>query len=1095
MAKPAWKPWHEVVKLREDVRTGELSLATFAADLYQVVMGEAKPVYQDPREFFALTYPTYNLRELCKEVVLRLVGKSEKAVRQLALPYGGGKTHTLITLYHLVNDPKKLPDLPATREFKEAFGGEPPRARVSALCFDKLDVEQGMEAISPTGEKRWLKHPWSVLAFQLAGDDGLKVIAGGEVKERETAPAENLLTQLLKLPRKEGLSVLLLIDEVLMYAREKAGADGTWRSRLANFFQYLTQAVTKTDRCAMVASLLASDPKKMDQTGREIFNELGNIFGRQQDETVQPVSKDDIAEVLRRRFFRPESIKDREAFRPHVVAALKGIAEIDEQTRKEGKSAEERFLKSYPFHPDLTDVLYAKWTQQERFQKTRGVLRTFALGLRDAEKWDECPLVGTNVLLQATEKTGLAEAARELTAVADYEEYDNRRYDWSGILEEELKKAQDIQGEYPGLQYRELEQAVVSVFLHSQPIGRQATLRELLVLLGASRPDRIELEKALKRWTEISWFLDEAAVGSGEPSGSTLPKNWKLGFKPNLRQMHADAIGRIPDDLVEARLLDEVARAKNLTAGASAAGAKVHTLPQRPNDIEDDGEFHFAILGPKVVSESGKPSSEAKRFLEETTAADRPRVNKNAVVLAAPSKDGLDVVKVRIRDYLGWEEVRGMLKDQKIDPIREQTLAMHIDNARRAIPEAIQQAWCIVVTLSEKGDIQAFKIAPNGEPLFARIKQDSRARIQDTAVTAEALLPDGPYELWHKGESTQRVKTLVDAFAQFARLPKMLNRTAILDTLVRGCEEGAFVLRLTRPDKSIKTYWRENLDDAALKDTGLEVVLPDSAELTALSAELLTPQRLPGLWISPAITVQAIYDYFAGGRVVKVNRGSYEEAVVIPKASPHVVDSAIQTAVRDAKVWLTAGPASLLGEEIPAGVLSATASLQALPDAIPATQLLPQNLANAWKGDQTTALAIAVELSQQRGATLPWWTVRQVIDGAIRARLLERTEGLPLWPCAFPEAANISLRVPKQASPGAASGEKRYGVRSVSAELRTNEMQDFGDAVGKIAAAAAGYEVKYSLRIELGGEKPAPEPVVEAVNAILVHVSPKLKLE
>ena len=86
MAKSASKPWHEVVKLRDDVRTGELSLATFAADLHQVVMGEAKPVYQDAKEFFALTYPTYNLRELSKEVVLRLAGKNEKAVRQLAFP-------------------------------------------------------------------------------------------------------------------------------------------------------------------------------------------------------------------------------------------------------------------------------------------------------------------------------------------------------------------------------------------------------------------------------------------------------------------------------------------------------------------------------------------------------------------------------------------------------------------------------------------------------------------------------------------------------------------------------------------------------------------------------------------------------------------------------------------------------------------------------------------------------------------------------------------------------------------------------------------------------------------------------------------------
>ena len=1095
MAKPAWTPWHKVVTLRDDVRTGELSLATFAADLYQVLMNQAKPVYQDPKEFFALTYPTYNLRELSKDVVLRLAGKSEKAVRQLALPYGGGKTHTLITLYHLVSDPKKLPDLPAVREFKEAFGGEPPNARVAALCFDKLDVEKGMEVRSPSGETRWMKQPWSVLAFQLAGEEGLKIVAGDSGKERETAPAENLLTELLKLPRKEGLSVLLLVDEVLMYAREKAGADPVWRSRLANFFQYLTQAVIKVDRCAIVASLLASDPKKADAIGNEIVNELSTIFGRQQEETVQPVSKGDVAEVLRRRFFKPESVRDHEGFRPHVVAALKGLAEIDEQTKKEGKAAEDRFLKSFPFHPDLTDILYAKWTNLERFQKTRGVLRTFALGLRDAEKWDEAPLVGTNVFLQAADKAGLAESARELTTVAEFEEYDNRRYDWGGILEEELKKAQEIQVEFPALRkHREVEQAVVAVFLHSQPIGRQASTRELLVLLGATRPDRIELEKALKRWTEVSWFLDEAAVGDRDDVTSVLPKNWRLGFKPNLRQMHSDAMGRVPDELIEARLLDEIGRTKSLTVGASAAGAKVHTLPQRPNDIEDDGEFHFAVLAPRAASESGKPNPEAKRFLDETTAADRPRVYRNAAVLVAPSRDGVDIVKSRIREYLGWEEVRAMLKDQKIDPIREQTLAMHVEAARRAIPETVQQAYSIVVTVSDKNDVQAFKISPNGEPLFARIKQDPRSRIQDTAITAEALLPDGPYNLWRKGETTQWVKTLVGAFAQFAHLPKMLSRGAILDTLVRGCEEGAFVLRLTRPDKSVRTYWREQPDEAALKDPGLEVVLPQAAEITALDPNLLAPQRLPGLWSSAEIPVRQIYEYFVGGKVVKVDKGGYEEPIVVPKAAPAIIDLALHAAVREGRLWLTSGPASLLGEEVPAGVLTGEAMLQVPPEAILAPQLLPQNLPAAWKGEESTALAMAAALSQNRGKNLPWWTVRQAIDGAFRARLLEKAVEMAQWPCDYAGAGAVRIRVPKAEIPGAKSGELRYGTKSASGELRGNEIQDLSDVVAELTKAAAGHDLRFFVRVELGGEKAPPDTVVEAVNQVLTKVSGLLKL-
>src|SRR4030067_1029774 len=92
------------------------------------------------------------------------------------LPYGGGKTHTLITLYHLVRDPGKLPDMPAVQEFVQHIGQQPRKARVAVLPFDKLDVEKGMEVRSPGGETRWLHHPWSILAFQISGSAGLKLL-------------------------------------------------------------------------------------------------------------------------------------------------------------------------------------------------------------------------------------------------------------------------------------------------------------------------------------------------------------------------------------------------------------------------------------------------------------------------------------------------------------------------------------------------------------------------------------------------------------------------------------------------------------------------------------------------------------------------------------------------------------------------------------------------------------------------------------------------------------------------------------------------------------------------------------------------------
>ena len=323
MAKLAWKPWHEVVKLRDDLRSGDLPLHLFAADLYEVMMQRGKrPVYEEPEHFFALTFPTYNLRRLVRDVVLRLAGKNDKAVRQLELTYGGGKTHTLITLRHLVQDPEKLPKLPAVEEFIQDIGRKPPKCRVAALCFDKLDVEKGMEVSAPTGKRRILREPWSVLAYQLAGDAGLKVLhAKGLAEERETAPAENLLTELLEMPEQDGLGVLVLIDEVLLYAREKVGNDEVRLQSLVNFFQYLTQAATKLDRCCIVASLLTSEPTTEDALGRQIKAKLYDIFQRQREEIIEPVEKGDVAEVLRRRFFTPQSLKDREAFRQHTVSS------------------------------------------------------------------------------------------------------------------------------------------------------------------------------------------------------------------------------------------------------------------------------------------------------------------------------------------------------------------------------------------------------------------------------------------------------------------------------------------------------------------------------------------------------------------------------------------------------------------------------------------------------------------------------------------------------------------------------------------------------------------------------------------------------
>jgi hypothetical protein len=1077
----------------------------FAADLYEVIMQNGKrPIYEDPEKFFSLTFPTYNLRKLVKDVVLRVAGKNDKAVRQLELTYGGGKTHTLITLRHLVEESVTLPKLPAVDEFVVEIGQTPPKARVAALCFDKLDVEKGMEVRSPDGSVRLLKQPWSVLAYQLAGDDGLKILhAENKAEERESAPAENLMTELLELPIKDGLGVLILIDEVLMYVREKVAMDKTWRDRMINFFQYLTQAATKVDRCCIVASLLASDPKKTDNFGRELQGELYDIFMRQREEAVEPVSKDDVAEVLRRRFFTTESTKDRESYRQHVQAALKGICAIDEQTVKQGAEAEERFHKSYPFHPDMTEVFYTKWTQLDRFQRTRGVLRTFALALREAELWDLSPLVGPAVFLTETGTDGLSEGLRELITVADTQDHEGKKQAWTGIIEGELARARDIQRDMVGLGFREIEQAVIGTFLHSQPTGHHAHTRDLIVMLGATRPDKIELEKGLIRWAQMSHWLEDQ-YSEIATSDNLLPGSWRLGDRPNLNQMHDVAAKHISSDIVRARLLDEIGKLKTLSAGASAAGVRVHTLPAKPRDIEDDGLFHYAILGPSAASESGKPSAEAKKYLDETTGPEKPRVYRNALLLLAPTKDGLEVASLRVREYLGWEQVLSDLKEQQkdgtVDIARMHTLTINIDKGKGRIPESIRQAYCTVVTVSDKNEVQAFKINVSDDPHFTIIKNDARSRVQESQVSADALLPDGPYNLWHAGETSRRVKDLYGAFAQMPHLPKMLQAKAILDTLVDGCVQGAFVLRLTRPDGTFRTWWRSRPDDNAMNDAALELVLPEAAELTDIPHKLLVQGTLPELWQGEEITVQAILDYFSGSTVIQIQRDGYSEPVAIPKASKDVVNTAVGTSVESGYLWLLNSPASILAEPIPAGILGPNATLRQPPPAIAAFDILPENLPDAWSNDKATALSVATALSQKYGVNQPWKTVKDVVTTAINARFLELDKAGGEWPCDYPAAQTIILKVTLSGNKEdiKEEHEKWQTHRHAQSKLEPAEIQELGDMIPQLLDLKNKTNVPFTVTvyIELGdGENMPSDSVVQEFNKVLSNVREELNFK
>ena len=165
-----------------------------------------------------------------------------------------------------------------------------------------------------------------------------------------------------------------------------------------------------------------------------------------------------------------------------------------------------------------------------------------------------------------------------------------------------------------------------------------------------------------------------------------------------------------------------------------------------------------------------------------------------------------------------------------------------------------------------------------------------------------------------------------------------------------------------------------------LDDPQLELVLPDKAEITSVSSSLLRPGGIDDLWKTPQITIGATRAFFDGTHEMTVARGGYGEPMPVPRVPTPAADAAVQAAVKEGAVWFTSGPASLLGEDVPVGLMSADALLQAPPDPISPLELLPGTLADAWRGGKTDALSIAVALSKKAGKALPWVTVREALD-------------------------------------------------------------------------------------------------------------------
>ena len=424
------------------------------------------------------------------------------------------------------------------------------------------------------------------------------------------------------------------------------------------------------------------------------------------------------------------------------------------------------------------------------------------------------------------------------------------------------------------------------------------------------------------------------------------------------------------------------------------------------------------------------------------------------------------------------------LAEHTVDPLQGERLRKRIEETRRRVPDAVRAAWCIVVTLNEAGETQAFRLPADGGPLFAQIKADERSRIKETAVDAEALLPDGPYDLWRESDEARYVSELTRAFARNPRLPKFIKANIVADTIAQGIKRGLFVGELSRPDGSRRTWWREEPPQEVMQDDQLQVVLPEKAELAELPGRLLAPgdDALPGLWGSGGPTLGEVIAYFKGGYTVTVPREGYDEVEVIPQCDKEVVRQAVGSAAEEGLVWLTNGPTSLWSEPVPEDVLSHAAQLRARPERIPASALMEDALPGAWQDGSTNGADLTRALSHARGEAMPWGAVRESIVSSVDSRWLRtKDSGAEIVHRAYRDAGRLVLeRPPQDAGPG--PGPDPVTQPPPATNIEGHQVQDLADLVPDLIEASAGYQLKFRVQVVLDD---APDEVRTKVAQLI----------
>ncbi|WP_083922075.1 DUF499 domain-containing protein [Thermus igniterrae] len=769
-------PWWKLAQPDEAIRRGDFDENTFAAKLDDVVAGWAPAEYQEARRFFQKTYLTRELKAILKDTLRRIVGLGGEAVVQLRTPFGGGKTHALIALYHLFRAPEDLLGLAEVRALVEESGvGEVPQARVAVLVGTALSA-QGRKV-----DGLHLRTLWGELAYGLGGKAGYEWLRTAD--EALTSPGKQALAEFLK----AHSPALILMDEILVYQVKAASVrvgETTLQAQTFAFLQELSEVVGSLPQVALVTTFPESHLEYYDHhEAPQVFARLEKIFGRVQAVRM-PVQGEEIYEVLRRRLF--EQI-DGEGAKRVVAAYMETYEAYRNELPPEVRSGEyaRKMLKAFPFHPQLVDVLYERWGTLQNFQRTRGVLRLLARVV-EAEYLNPGarPLIGlgdvalANPDLRATVDSVLGEANWESVLASDIIPPDGKAY--------RLDREQG--GEYA--RHRLAQSLATAIFMYSHSGGAQQ---------GATRP---QLNLALTYPEGITPLLVGDALGHLEKRLYYLYANggWSFKAQPNLNAVLADRMAQVREEAIEERIRVQVEEV------VGKGPFRVYVWPQDHREVPDQPHLKLILLGPEAFHDDQAALERTYRMLQDNHASG-PRIYKNTTLYLAMARAPYLRAQEAARKLLALEDIhadRGLIlsEDQRAE------LALRLKEAREALPALVKASYTgMLEPMDAKGSYRFFDLSPHAktqptlQEAVEKVLRDEDHLLSRLDPTY--LLQSG---LWPEGEPYLSLRDLREHFLRLPHLPFLEKEEALKEAVVQGVRIHLFELGVRR-DGGFAQVW------------------------------------------------------------------------------------------------------------------------------------------------------------------------------------------------------------------------------------------------------------------------------------------------